>query len=57
MYELLEALVTETLLFEEQNRFIQGMTEKIKEGIETARQGLDKEKEKRLYEEVGLVHH
>ena len=52
MYELLERLILEMKSFEEHNRFLEGMSDKIKEGIQAAQQDLTKEKRKLVQEEV-----
>ena len=54
MYELLEKMIIETRKFEDHKRFLQGMSDKIRVGIEAAKQDITKEKEKLEQEEVWL---
>ena len=54
MYELLERMILETKQFEQNKKLLEGMSDKIREGIEAAKQDLTKEKERLEQEEVSL---
>lgn len=54
MYELLERMILETREFEQNKKLLEGMSDKIREGIEAAKQDLTKEKERLEQEEVSL---
>ena len=54
MYELLEKMILETKQFEQHKKLLEGMSDKILEGIEAAKQDLTKEKEKLEQEEVSV---